>query len=62
MVKRHQKAKDATQAGQIIDKEAGIHISNIMLVCPECAETVRIGKTVLEDGTKYEPANIARLP
>ena len=52
MVKRHQKAKDATQAGQIIDKEAGIHISNIMLVCPECAETVRIGKTILEDGTK----------
>ena len=52
MVKRHQKAKDATQAGQIIDKEAAIHISNIMLVCPECAETVRTGKTILEDGTK----------
>ncbi|MBM9535898.1 50S ribosomal protein L24 [Desulfobulbus alkaliphilus] len=52
MVKRHQKAKDATKAGSIIDKEAAIHLSNIKLVCPECAETVRTGKTILEDGTK----------
>ena len=52
MIKKHQKAKDATQSGQIIEKEASIHISNVMLVCPECAETVRVGKKYLEDGTK----------
>jgi len=52
MIKKHQKATDATQSGQIIEKEAGIHISNVMLVCPECAETVRTGKKILEDGTK----------
>jgi large subunit ribosomal protein L24 len=52
LIKKHQKAKDATQSGQIIDKEAGIHVSNVMLVCPECAETVKIGKKILEDGTK----------
>jgi len=52
LIKKHQKATEATQSGQIIEKEAGLHISNVMLVCPECSETVRIGKKLLEDGTK----------
>lgn len=52
LIKKHQKATEASQSGQIIEKEAGIHISNVMLVCPECAETVKIEKKLLEDGTK----------
>lgn len=52
MIKRHQKPTDATKAGQILEKEASVHISNLMLVCPECTKTVRIGRKVLEDGTK----------
>jgi len=52
MIKKHQKATDATKSGQIIEREAAIHISNVMLVCPECAETVKSGTKVLEDGTK----------
>jgi len=52
MIKRHTKPTDATQAGQIVEREASLHMSNLMLVCPECAKTVRIGKKLLEDGTK----------
>ena len=52
LIKKHQKPTDASQPGQIIEREAGIHISNVMLVCPECAETVRVGKQILDDGTK----------
>ena len=52
MIKKHQKPVDAQQPGQIIEREASIHISNLMLVCPECANTVRTGKKNLEDGTK----------
>ncbi len=52
MIKKHMKATDASQPGQIIDREASLHISNIMLVCSECAEKVRIGKKILTDGTK----------
>ncbi len=52
MIKKHQKPVDAQQPGQIIEKEASIHISNLMFVCPECANTVRTGKKILEDGTK----------
>ncbi|HHB76765.1 MAG TPA: 50S ribosomal protein L24 [Desulfobulbus sp.] len=52
MIRKHQKPIDANQPGQMIDREASIHISNLKLVCPECAETVRTGMKFLEDGTK----------
>jgi len=52
MIVKHQKPVDASQPGQRIDLEASIHISNLMLVCPECTETVRTGKKLLEDGNK----------
>jgi large subunit ribosomal protein L24 len=52
MITKHRKPVSEQQPGEIIRKEAPIHISNLMLVCPECAKTVRIGRKVLEDGTK----------
>jgi large subunit ribosomal protein L24 len=52
MIKKHQKPVDAQQPGEIIEREASIHISNLMLVCPECAKTGRTGKKILEDGVK----------
>lgn len=52
IVKRHSKPGGANAQGGIIEKEAPIHISNIMLVCSKCAEPSRIGKKILEDGSK----------
>lgn len=52
MITKHQKPAGEQQPGEIINREAPIHISNLMLVCPECAKTVRIGKKILEDGVK----------
>jgi large subunit ribosomal protein L24 len=52
MVKRHTKPREMNQQGQIIEKEAPIHVSNLQLICPECTKTGRIGKKILEDGTK----------
>jgi large subunit ribosomal protein L24 len=52
MIKRHTKPRDASQQGQIVEREAPIHVSNLLLICPECAQTGRIGRKVLEDGTK----------
>ena len=52
MVKRHTKPSEMNQQGQIVDKEAPIHVSNIQLICPECTKTGRIGRKILEDGTK----------
>ena len=52
MIKRHTKPNMANQLGGIIEKEAPIHVSNLMLICPKCSKTVRIGKKTLEDGSK----------
>jgi large subunit ribosomal protein L24 len=52
MVKRHTRPGGKAAKGGIVEKEAPIHISNLMLVCGKCAEAVRVGKKVLEDGSK----------
>ncbi|MFC1862334.1 50S ribosomal protein L24 [Thermodesulfobacteriota bacterium] len=52
MVKKHSKPGGNNTQGGIIDKEASIHISNLMIVCSRCAEPSRIGKRILEDGSK----------
>lgn len=52
MIKRHTKPTQMNQQGQIVEREAPIHVSNLQLICPECTKTGRIGKKVLEDGTK----------
>jgi len=52
MVKRHTKAREMNQQGQIVEKEAAIHVSNLQLICPECTKTGRIGKKILDDGAK----------
>ena len=52
MVKRHSKPSAQSTQGGIIEKEASIHLSNIMLVCNRCTEPSRIGMKILEDGSK----------
>lgn len=52
MVKRHSKPGGKKAQGGIIEKEAPIHISNLMLVCGKCAEPARMGRRILEDGSK----------
>jgi len=49
--KKHQKP-DATGKGGIVEKEAPLHVSNVMLICSKCNTGVRIGYKVLEDGKK----------
>ncbi|MBN1276795.1 MAG: 50S ribosomal protein L24 [Deltaproteobacteria bacterium] len=52
MVKKHARPSAKNAQGGIIEKEAPIHFSNVMIVCNKCAEPTRIGKRILEDGTK----------
>jgi large subunit ribosomal protein L24 len=53
VVKRHTKANpQAGQAGGIIEREAPIHISNVMLFNPATGKGDRVGFKVLEDGRK----------
>ena len=52
VVKRHTKPNAANAQGGIVEKESPIHISNLMIICNKCAEPTRIGKRILDDGSK----------
>jgi|WetSurMetagenome_2_1015567.scaffolds.fasta_scaffold540788_2 large subunit ribosomal protein L24 len=42
-IKRHVRPSQKTPQGGVIEREAGIHISNVKLVCPSCNQAVRVG-------------------
>jgi large subunit ribosomal protein L24 len=52
IVKRHSKPRGPQQAGGIVEKEARIHVSNVMIMCDKCNAPVRIGHKLLADGKK----------
>jgi large subunit ribosomal protein L24 len=52
VVKRHTKPRGPQQAGGIIEKEASIPASNIMIMCDKCNAPVRVGQKILADGNK----------
>ena len=53
VVKRHTKpTPQAGQPGGVVEREAPIHISNVMLFNPATGKGERVGFKVLEDGRK----------
>ncbi|MBQ1695012.1 MAG: 50S ribosomal protein L24 [Bacteroidales bacterium] len=50
MISKHQKPNAAHPQGGIIKQEAGIHISNLMLVDPKTGKPTRIGRKKNEEG------------
>lgn len=53
LVTKHQRRTGniRTQTGRI-EREAPIHISNVMLVCPQCGKPTRVGHEFAADGSK----------
>jgi large subunit ribosomal protein L24 len=53
VIKRHTRPNPAKNIkGGIVEKEAGMNASNVMIVCPSCGKHTRIGHTILPDGDK----------
>jgi len=52
LVKKHKRQTRQDQQGGIVSIEAPINVANLMFFCKHCDRPVRIGITVLEDGTK----------
>lgn len=52
MIKRHMKPSKKYTHGGIIEKEAPLHISNVILICPKCDKPTKIGNTYLENNKK----------
>jgi large subunit ribosomal protein L24 len=60
MIKRHSRARRATRQAGIIELEAPIHVSNVMLICDKCGNPTRIGYRFLDDGKKVRICSSCR--
>ena len=59
-IKRHAKAtRQARQAG-VIELEAPVHLSKVMLLCDKCSKPTRIGFRFLEDSKKVRFCKICQ--
>lgn len=50
MMKKHQKPTANNPNGEIIEKEAGIHMSNLMVIDPSTGEPTKVGRRINENG------------
>jgi large subunit ribosomal protein L24 len=56
MVKKHAKPSQQNPQGGILNQEAPIHVSNVMLIDPKSGKPTRVGYKVLENGKKVRIA------
>ena len=57
MIKRHSRARRAARQAGIIELEAPIHVSNVMLLCDKCSNPTRVGFRFLTDGKRVRICN-----
>jgi len=58
MIKRHTRAvRQARQAG-IIEREAPLDVSNVMLLCSKCNKPARVSARFLGDGRKVRVCQV----
>jgi large subunit ribosomal protein L24 len=52
-IKKHTKPNPQRNIqGGIVEREAALHASNVQIVCPECGRPTRVGRKVLDDGSR----------
>src|SRR2546421_11587615 len=52
IIKRHTKPSQQNRQGGILEREAPIHLSNVMLYCSTCQKPTRVGIKTLTDGSR----------
>jgi large subunit ribosomal protein L24 len=53
MIKRHTRPNPQRRIqGGIVEREAPIHVSNVMVISPDSGKPTRVGYKILEDGRK----------
>jgi large subunit ribosomal protein L24 len=65
-IRKHTKVTQSTRGaktGGIVTQEAPIHVSNVMVVCPECDKPTRVGKRqdLVDEATgKTRPVRVCK--
>jgi len=62
IIKRHTRASQKNPQGGIVQKEAPIRVSNVMLLCPKCNKPTRVGHKAVTDTTtsKHKMMRVCR--
>ena len=58
MATKHTKQTGMGQPGGIVEQEAAVHVSNLMLVDPKSEKPTKVGFRVLEGGRKVRVAKV----
>ena len=59
-IKRHTRARGQVRQAGIIEREAPIHMSNVMLICSKCDHPTRVDFRFLEDGRKVRVCGVCK--
>ena len=57
-IKKHVRAMRQVRQAGIIEQEASINVSNVMLLCSKCNHPARVGFHFLEDGKKVRVCQV----
>ena len=61
VIKRHTRPDPRRQVkGGIVEREAAIHVSNVMLVDPESSKPTRVGRTAVKSGDRTTRVRVSR--
>ncbi|HMA35021.1 MAG TPA: 50S ribosomal protein L24 [Chloroflexia bacterium] len=52
IMRKHTRGQRGARQAGIIEVEAPMDASNVMVVCPKCSKAIRVGYTFLADGSK----------
>jgi large subunit ribosomal protein L24 len=58
MIKKHMRAVRQVRQAGIIEREAPLHVSNVMLLCGKCNHPTRVGFRFLEGGKKVRVCSV----
>ena len=59
MIKRHTRPNPQKKIqGGIVEREAPIHVSNVMVVSPDSGRPTRVGYKILDDGRKVRVSKV----
>lgn len=57
-IKRHTRPNQKLPQGGIVEREAPIHASNAMVICPKCNKLSKTGMKLIKDETKNKTSRI----
>jgi large subunit ribosomal protein L24 len=60
IIKKHARARGQARQAGIIEREAMLDASNVMLLCQKCAKPTRVSYRLLDDGKKVRYCKVCQ--